>query len=228
MRAEIAEVQRRVGVATFYVTHDQTEAMTMGDRVAVMRSGVLQQCDRPQTLYDDPDNLFVAAFIGSPSMNLYEGVLSPDADAVRLGEQTLRIPAHVQQARPCLGEFRGQEVIVGVRPDHLADAALADRPLDGATLEGQVQLVEALGSELMVHFHIQAARIHSGDVAAASADAEARSELDSGGAELSIHAAGVARIDSRSQIRTGDVARFAVETERLYFFDPATGAAIRS
>jgi multiple sugar transport system ATP-binding protein len=233
MRAEIAEVQRRVGVATFYVTHDQTEAMTMGDRVAVLRSGVLQQCDRPQTLYDDPDNLFVAAFIGSPSMNLYEGVVSPDADAVRLGEQTLRIPPSLQQARPGLGGFRDRQVIVGIRPDHLADAALQDRPrdgatLDGATLDGEVQLVEALGSELMIHFHVQGARLHSGDGAATGEDEEERSDLASGGAGLTSHTAGIARVDSRSEIRSGHAATFAVETERLHFFDPGTGVAIRA
>ncbi len=227
MRAEIAEVQRRVGVATLYVTHDQTEAMTMGHRVAVMRSGVLQQCDKPQTLYDEPDNLFVAAFIGSPSMNLYEGVVSPDGDAVRLGRQSLRIPAAVRQARPRLGEFRDRAVVVGIRPDHLSDAALQDRDLDGATLEGDVQLVEALGSELMVHFLVDAARVQSEDAAAAGEDVEERSDLASGEAGLASHAAGIARIESGSQIRAGTTARLAVDTAKLYFFDPADGVAIR-
>jgi multiple sugar transport system ATP-binding protein len=227
MRAEIAEVQRRVGVATFYVTHDQTEAMTMGHRVAVMRSGVLQQCDRPQTLYDDPDNLFVAAFIGSPSMNLYEGVVSPDADAVRLGTQTLRVPSTARQARPALGEFRDRTVIVGIRPDHLSDAALADRDPGDATLEGDIQLVEALGSELMVHFQIDAASVRSEDVAAAGEDVEERSDFTSGVSGLASRAAGIARIEARSAIRAGERARLAVDTERLYFFDPGSGAAIR-
>jgi multiple sugar transport system ATP-binding protein len=227
MRAEIAEVQRRVGVATFYVTHDQTEAMTMGHRVAVMRSGVLQQCDRPQTLYDDPDNLFVAAFIGSPSMNLYEGIVSPDADAVRLGEQALTIPAGVRRTRPGLAAFRDRPVVVGIRPDHLSDATLREAPADGAVLAAEVQLVEALGSELMVHFTIAAARVHSEDAAAAGTDVEERSDLASGDAGLASHAAGIARIETRSEIRAGHPARLAVETERLYFFDPQSGAAIR-
>jgi multiple sugar transport system ATP-binding protein len=227
MRAEIAEVQRRVGVATFYVTHDQTEAMTMGDRVAVMRSGLLQQCDRPQTLYDDPDNLFVATFIGSPSMNLYEGMISPDADAVSLGGQTLTIPTGVRRARPALGGFRDRKVIVGIRPDHLEDAALGERTPHGTVLEAEVRLVEALGSELMIHFHLEAARIASDEVAAAGADAHERSDLEAGEAGLGIRATGTARIDSRSQISSGDVARFAVDTERLYFFDPDIGTAIR-
>jgi multiple sugar transport system ATP-binding protein len=227
MRAEIAEVQRRVGVATFYVTHDQTEAMTMGDRVAVMRSGLLQQCDRPQTLYDDPDNLFVATFIGSPSMNLYEGMISPDADAVSLGGQTLTIPISVRRARPALGGFRDRTVIVGIRPDHLDDAALVERPLPGTVLEAEVRLVEALGSELMIHFHLEAARIASDEVAAAGADEHERSDLEAGEAGLGIRATGTARIDSRSGISSRDAARFAVDTERLYFFDPDIGTAIR-
>jgi multiple sugar transport system ATP-binding protein len=214
MRAEISEVQRHVGVATLYVTHDQTEAMTMGDRVAVLRSGVLQQCDRPQSLYDYPDNLFVAGFIGSPSMNLYEGVLSPDAHAVRLGGQTLIIPPSVQEARPRLGEFRDQKLIVGIRPEHLT----LENRLEGATLAGEVQLVEALGSELMIHFDIDATPVHSD---------EEFSDLASDDAPLATHAAGIARVQSRSQIRVGEVATFAVETEWLHFFDPATGTAVR-
>jgi multiple sugar transport system ATP-binding protein len=227
MRAEIAEVQRRVGVATFYVTHDQTEAMTMGHRVAVLRSGLLQQCDRPQTLFDEPDNLFVATFIGSPSMNLYEAVISPDADAVSLGGQRLDIPDDVQRARPRLGRFRDRPVILGIRPDHLEDAALTDRRLDGATLQAEVRLVEALGSELMVHFHLDAVRVASDEIAGAGADEQERSELEAGEAGLASRVSGVARIDARSGIGPGEVARFAVDTERLYFFDPGTGAAIR-
>jgi multiple sugar transport system ATP-binding protein len=227
MRAEITEVQRRVGVATLYVTHDQTEAMTMGDRVAVMRSGVLQQCDRPQTLYDDPDNVFVAAFIGSPSMNIYQGTLSPEADAVRVGDQTLRIPASVQRARPRLGTLRDQNVIVGIRPDHLTDAALLERPVEGAVLAADVKLVEALGSELMVHFLIRGARVHSEDAAAAGQDVGERSDLASGDAQLSSQGAGIARIESRSEMRAGQPARLAVDTERLYFFDPVSGEAVR-
>jgi multiple sugar transport system ATP-binding protein len=227
MRAEIAEVQRRVGVATFYVTHDQTEAMTMGDRVAVMRAGVLQQCDRPQTLYDDPDNLFVAAFIGSPSMNLYEGVISPEADAVRLGQQSLRIPPAVLRARPRLGTLRGQRVVVGIRPDHLSDASLQERSSDGTILAGQVQLVEALGSELMVHFRIDATPVRSDETAAAGEDMEERSDLAAGGAGLGAQSNGIARVEPRSPVRVGASTRLAVDTDRLYFFDPGTGGAIR-
>jgi multiple sugar transport system ATP-binding protein len=227
MRAEIAEVQRRVGVATFYVTHDQTEAMTMGHRVAVLRSGVLQQCDRPQTLFDDPDNLFVATFIGSPSMNLYEGVISPDGDAVSLGGQELCIPESVRQARPRLGNFRDRRVVVGIRPDHLEDAALSGREPDGATLEAEVRLVEALGSERMVHFRLEGAPLISEDVDAAGVAERERAELEAAEAGLATRATGIARVDSRSEIVARDVARLAVDLERLYFFDRDIGTAIR-
>ena len=127
MRAEISRIQRRVGVATFYVTHDQTEAMTMGDRVAVLHMGELQQCDTPQYLYEHPNNLFVAAFIGSPAMNLYEAIISPEADAVRVGSQTLALAETQLQARPALRGYRDRKVIIGIRPEDLDDPALATR-----------------------------------------------------------------------------------------------------
>ncbi|MGP8162671.1 MAG: ABC transporter ATP-binding protein, partial [Acidimicrobiales bacterium] len=128
MRAEISRIQRRVGVATLYVTHDQVEAMTMGDRVAVLHMGQLQQCGSPQSLYDHPDNLFVAAFIGSPAMNLYDGVVAPEADEVRLGAQSLALSEHALAARPALRGYRNRKVVVGVRPEELADAALGPPP----------------------------------------------------------------------------------------------------
>ena len=128
MRAEISRIQRRVGVATFYVTHDQTEAMTMGDRVAVLHMGELQQCDTPQYLYEHPNNLFVAAFIGSPAMNLYEAIISPEADAVRVGSQTLALAETQLQARPALRGYRDRKVIIGIRPEDLDDPALGPPP----------------------------------------------------------------------------------------------------
>src|SRR5580700_2324885 len=151
MRAEVQRIQRRINVATFYVTHDQVEAMTMGDRVAVMRAGVLQQVDHPQVLYNRPDNLFVAAFIGSPAMNLYEAALTEGARSVRLGSQEITLPQSVREARPRLTSYANEKVVVGLRPEHLPAA------VNGATgpiLTGTVDLIEALGSELMVHFTI--------------------------------------------------------------------------
>src|ERR1700675_3505863 len=110
MRAEVSNIQRRLGVTTLYVTHDQTEAMTMGDRVAVLMEGVLQQCAPPQLLYDRPDNVFVAAFIGSPAMNMYEGLMDPDGISVSLGSQRLLISDDVFRARPALAKYRGKKV----------------------------------------------------------------------------------------------------------------------
>ena len=172
MRAEISRIQRRVGVATLYVTHDQVEAMTMGDRVAVLHMGRLQQCGSPQSLYDHPDNLFVAAFIGSPAMNLYDGVVAPEADEVRLGAQSLALSEHALAARPALRGYRNRKVVVGVRPEELADAALGPPPVPGTTLAADVELVESLGNELQVHFLIDAERARSEDSAAAIAASE--------------------------------------------------------
>ena len=125
MRAEVQRIQRRINVATMYVTHDQVEAMTMGDRVAVMRAGVLQQVDHPQVLYGHPDNLFVAAFIGSPAMNLYEAAVTEGARSFRLGSQDIELPASVRAARPGLASYAGQKVVVGLRPEHLPAAGPA-------------------------------------------------------------------------------------------------------
>jgi len=225
MRAEISRIQRRVGVATFYVTHDQTEAMTMGDRVAVLHKGELQQCGTPKVLYEHPDNLFVAAFIGSPAMNLFEAILSPDGTELKLGSQSLGLPEKVSQARPRLASYRDRKIIVGIRPENLADAALSP-PSPGNTLNTEVELVEALGNELQVHFLIDATRAHSEDTAAATGEAEL-GELQSlhlGEA----HTEGVARISPRSQITAGSRATFVVDTDFLHFFDPDSTLAVWS
>jgi multiple sugar transport system ATP-binding protein len=211
MRAEISRIQRRLGVATVYVTHDQIEAMTMGDRVAVMQDGVILQCDDPQTLYDHPVNMFVAAFIGSPAMNLYEASLQDGATAMQLGSQRVALPEQVRRARPALAAYDGGKVVVGLRPEHLPAAGTGD---DGPVLEGDVDLVEALGSELMVHFSIDAAR-----VLAEGAFEEDEQELVKGGEA-------VARVDPRLRMKPGDRGRFAVDVERIHFFDPASGLSI--
>jgi multiple sugar transport system ATP-binding protein len=224
MRAEISRIQRRVGVATLYVTHDQVEAMTMGDRVAVLHMGQLQQCGSPQSLYDHPDNLFVAAFIGSPAMNLYDGVVAPEADEVRLGAQSLALSEHALAARPALRGYRNRKVVVGVRPEELADAALGPPPAPGTTLAAEVELVESLGNELQVHFLIDATRARSEDTAAASGASEqdGPSKLRPAG----MKSEGVARVAPRSELKAGSRATFAVDTERLHFFDPDSGSAI--
>jgi multiple sugar transport system ATP-binding protein len=213
MRAEVSRIQRRIGVATIYVTHDQTEAMTMGDRVAVMRAGVLHQVDDPQVLYDRPDNLFVAAFIGSPAMNLYEVTVGEGARSVQLGSQRVELPDSVALAHPALASYAGKQIVMGMRPEHLPSVAPGGR---GATLGADVDLVEALGSELVVHFTIDAKRVLA--EGAQSGDAEA----------ATISGEGVARIDPKTPVKAGDRITFSIDTEGLQFFDPESGAAIWS
>jgi len=210
MRAEVSRIQRRLGVATVYVTHDQVEAMTMGDRVAVMRDGILQQCADPQTLYDRPTNIFVGAFIGSPAMNLYEAVVEDGAVGLKLGSQRVTLPEAVRVARPGLARYAGQQLVIGLRPEHLPEASDAS----GANvIEGDIDLVEALGSELLVHFTIDATRV-------LAEGAHDRDEMAIRGGE------GVARVDPRAPMKPGSRGRFEVDTERMQFFDPASGQAI--
>jgi multiple sugar transport system ATP-binding protein len=224
MRAEVSRIQRRLGVATFYVTHDQVEAMTMGDRVAVMRGGVLQQCDAPQVLYERPANLFVAAFIGSPAMNLYEVGLDGTSGGLEIviGNQRLTIPEKKLVERPGLANYRGRQVVVGIRPEHLADLALTGESADavaGRSLQAQCDLVEALGSELLVHFRIDAKRIRP-EGAGPEDEEDSLEQLAGAGAE------GVARVDPRSTAKAGRPVTFVVDTENLQFFDPESGLAI--
>ncbi|HEX3693015.1 MAG TPA: sn-glycerol-3-phosphate ABC transporter ATP-binding protein UgpC [Solirubrobacteraceae bacterium] len=223
MRSEIARIQRRVGVATVYVTHDQIEAMTMGDRVAVMRSGRLQQCDAPQTLYDAPTNLFVAAFIGSPAMNLYQAEVDTAGERLRLGEQALELPETLR-TELVIGPYRGRSVVVGIRPEDLADAALVGEDSADGRLRGEVDLVEALGAEKLVHFRIDARRLDAHDERL-STDEDV--ELGSGEIGAAASTAGVARVPPASAIEAGTQATFAVAVERLHLFDPDSGEAVR-
>ncbi len=213
MRAEVQRIQRRINVATMYVTHDQVEAMTMGDRVAVMRSGVLQQCDHPQVLYDRPDNLFVAAFIGSPAMNLYEASMTEGARSVRLGSQDIELPASVRAAHPALASYAGKKVIVGLRPEHLPAAV---NGASGATMAGEVDLVEALGSELVVHFTVDARRVRAEGATGEDEDEDATARSGEG----------VARVDPRTKVKVGERITFAVNTAGMQFFDPGSASAI--
>jgi multiple sugar transport system ATP-binding protein len=211
MRAEVQRIQRRIAVATLYVTHDQIEAMTMGDRVAVLRSGRLEQVDHPQVLYDHPDNLFVAAFIGSPAMNLYEATMSDDARSVKVGSQTLPLADDVFAARPGLSRYGGKKVALGVRPEHLP---AAHDGATGPTLVGNVDLVEALGSELVVHFTIDAPRVQPEGASTDDEDATAKA------------GEGVARVDPATKLKVGERITFAVNTEGMQFFDMETDKAI--
>jgi multiple sugar transport system ATP-binding protein len=211
MRAEVQRIQRRIAVATLYVTHDQIEAMTMGDRVAVLRSGRLEQVDHPQVLYDHPDNLFVAAFIGSPAMNLYEATMSDDARSVKVGSQTLPLADDVFAARPGLTRYGGKKLALGVRPEHLP---AAHDGVTGPTLVGNVDLVEALGSELVVHFTIDAPRVQPEGASTDDEDATAKA------------GEGVARVDPATKVKVGERITFAVNTEGMQFFDMETDKAI--
>jgi len=213
MRAEVQRIQRRIGVSTIYVTHDQVEAMTMGDRVTVLREGLLQQVDTPQVLYDNPDNIFVAAFIGSPSMNLYDATLGTDARSLKLGSQEVDLPESVLVARPALRGYAGKKVVAGLRPEHLpAESENATGP----KLVGDVELIEALGSEQVVHFTIDANRVL------------AEGAVDKDEAAAVKHGEGVARVGAKVPVKVGDRITFAVSIEDMKFFDEATGLAIRS
>jgi len=214
MRAEVTRIQRKLGVATLYVTHDQVEAMTMGDRVAVLRAGVLQQCDKPQALYDNPNNLFVAAFIGSPAMNLFEAQITDGATAVVIGSQRIGLPEVVHAQRPGVRSYANRRVVLGIRPEDLPMASDSE----SSTLVCDVELVEALGSDVLIHFAIDAKRI---EVEGAMEDEES-----SLAPVMLQRAQGVARIEPRSTVVNGDRVRLSVNPIRLHFFDPETGEAI--
>jgi multiple sugar transport system ATP-binding protein len=219
MRAEVSRIQRRVGVATLYVTHDQVEAMTMGDRVAVLSGGILQQCDSPQVLYDNPKNLFVAGFMGSPAMNLFEATISDGASSVLIGTQRIDLAATVLTTRPGLKAYSGRGVVVGIRPEDLPIARTEGTTVAPAVFEGTVELVEALGSEQLVHFTSDAHQVEVGGTK--DDDAEGLNE-----GTLAKSGEGVARVDARAKLTTGGRVRFGLEPSRIHFFDPATGQAI--
>jgi multiple sugar transport system ATP-binding protein len=228
MRAEISRIQRELAATTIYVTHDQVEAMTMGDRVTVLRKGELQQVDLPQRLYDAPANLFVATFIGSPAMNLVESRLERgNGDLVcRIGEQALVVPPEVVAARPALEAYVGREIGVGIRPERLQDAALATDAPDERRLRGRVVLTEALGSELLAHVQVKAKPVIRDEVleGLVELDDAVVAELKSEARER--QATFVGRFDPSSQLRTGETIEMAVDTSRLHFFDLESGSAI--
>jgi multiple sugar transport system ATP-binding protein len=227
-RAEIAKLQHDLGVTTLYVTHDQVEALTMGDRVAVMRKGELQQVADPQVLYDRPVNLFVAGFIGSPAMNMLEARLeSADGHSVvRLGSQTLALDDEAIASHPALKAYEGRAIILGIRPEDLDDATLKpDSPPD-RRLRGKVELTEALGSEVMVHFSIDAAHAVTEDVHELQADIGTDRPPGSGVASGTAGAVVVGRFGPRSRVHVGDAVEVAVDTRSLHFFDPETSLGI--
>jgi multiple sugar transport system ATP-binding protein len=216
MRAEVSRIQDRLGTTTVYVTHDQTEAMTLGDRVAVMRAGVLQQVGAPQELYDDPANIFVAGFIGSPAMNFMPAQV--EGGRVKLPMVEARVSDAVQQAAS-----GGQGLIAGIRPEHFEDAGLvaADKKGRGATFRARIDLVESMGSELYAHFSLEHGGVQSEELQELAADAGTAEVPGAGEGKV------VARLDPASGVKQGEESELWVDTGRIHFFDPATGGRIR-
>ncbi|HVG87756.1 MAG TPA: sn-glycerol-3-phosphate ABC transporter ATP-binding protein UgpC [Gaiellales bacterium] len=229
MRAEVRRTQRDLGVTTLYVTHDQTEAMTMGDRVAVIKRGIVQQWDSPQVLYNQPANLFVAGFIGSPSMNVVEATLRRDGDAatVEFAGHRLTVPADVLAGHPRMSSIRGDaRVIVGVRPEAISDAAEApELPADGR-IEAVPTLCEAIGSDVYVHFTIDAPAVLTEDIEELAADTgvEALEELRAKAAEN--RSEWVGRVSPRSRAAEGESITLVIDTRQLHFFDADSGEAL--
>jgi multiple sugar transport system ATP-binding protein len=223
MRAEISRLQDDLATTTIYVTHDQVEAMTMGDRIAVMRKGELQQVGQPQELYDRPVNLFVGGFIGSPAMNMLEAQLarSDGGLTVDVGGQRLALGAEALGSRPALRDYEGRTVIVGIRPEHVEDAALSDAPPE-RRLRGEVALTEALGAEIVAHVVVDARPAVTDDVRELAQDIgeDIDEEVAEGKATL------VGRIGARSSLSVGKTAELAIDTDALHFFDPDSGAGI--
>jgi multiple sugar transport system ATP-binding protein len=225
MRAEIARIQRDLEVTTIYVTHDQTEALTLGDRVAVMRDGVLQQFDLPQRLYDEPVNLFVGEFIGSPAMNLVGAdlVASNGRLEATFGENRLVVDDAILAARPALRRFEGERVILGIRPEDLEDAAASDGAPDDRRISATVDIREDMGSEVFIHFGVGAPPVRGEDVKAAVG-------VDSVEAtEQQVRKQGslfVARLGRTTRARERDRIDLLVTPGRLHFFDRASGRGI--
>jgi len=220
MRADIKKIQSKLGVTSIYVTHDQVEAMTMGDRVAVMRKGELQQVASPQELYDRPVNLFVAGFIGSPAMNMLEARVERAGGgvAVVLGDARLELSDH-----PWLAPYDGQAIVLGIRPEDMEDAAIAGDDV-GPRLRGRVELREALGADVLVHFAVAARPAVTEDVRELAEDVgddRLRSQ-DAAAATL------VGRFSPRTRVVEGDTVEVSVDRNALHFFDPQTGLAIRA
>jgi multiple sugar transport system ATP-binding protein len=219
MRAAVSRLQQRLETTTVYVTHDQTEAMTLGDRVAVMRAGILQQVASPRELYDTPRNLFVAGFIGSPAMNFFAGKLESDGIQTPMGKIPLqdelrrRLEQHGSSAR---------DVIVGVRPEDFEDAKYAPESHDGWTFEAPIELTESMGSEIYAHFDFEGGEeIQSEELQELQADA-GTSDVPQSGA--SGHA--VARVDAASDVKAGERVRLWVDTAKLHLFDPSDGTSM--
>jgi multiple sugar transport system ATP-binding protein len=228
MRSEIARIQHELGVTTIYVTHDQTEAMTMGDRVAVIRKGALQQVDNPQTLYERPVNIFVAGFIGSPSMNLVDATLTRTngSYAVEVGGFRLPIPDEIVASRSRLRQYAGQTIVLGIRPEDMEDATLISDAPPERRIRSTVDLREALGSDVVVHFTIAAPPAMTDDAKELAVDVglealeHVQQQAEGGSSTV------LARLNPRTKVLKGDPVELVVDTHRLHFFDPDSGLGI--
>jgi multiple sugar transport system ATP-binding protein len=221
MRTEVARIQKQLGTTMVYVTHDQTEAMTLGDRVAVMRAGLIQQVDTPANLYENPQNLFVAGFIGSPSMNFLPGRLEGDVVKTPIGDA--RLPDAVRSGLKLDGGGQGsREVIVGMRPEHFEDAAVeAEEHPDRMRFRTTVDVVESMGSELYVYFDVKAEEVHVADLDELAADA--------GLEDLPSHGEGqqvVARLSAESKAAPGGEVELTVDTSQIKLFDTGSGRSL--
>ena len=234
MRAEVSRLQRDLGVTTIYVTHDQTEAMTMGDRVAVIRKGELQQIDAPQTLYDRPRNLFVAGFIGSPAMNMVEADLDREDGGlfVRFGSTSLRVDETVEAERPGVRAYEGRRVIVGIRPENMEDVSIMPSIPQDRRIKVDIVLREALGSEVLVHFSVDAPPVltddtrelvgeQTGPMAHASVAVQELEKAAAIGTSTF-----VARLDPRTAAAERQTLELGIDTARMHFFDPDTALGV--
>jgi multiple sugar transport system ATP-binding protein len=228
MRAEISRIQQDLGVTTLYVTHDQTEAMTLGHQVAVMRNGVLQQVGTPQDLYRKPANTFVGAFIGSPAMNMLEASLVDDNGdlSVQVGSHKLRLPQDVLSLRPALPGYVGRKLALGIRPEDMEDAGFAAGAGEDSTFKVPVSHHEDMGSELIVYFELDAPPVVTEDTRdlAAGQGTEAVRSLERQARQQ--RATAIARVSARSKARAGEAVALYADMRNAHFFDLATGDAI--
>jgi multiple sugar transport system ATP-binding protein len=227
MRAEIASLQTQLGVTTIYVTHDQVEAMTMGDRVAVMRKGELQQVASPQELYERPVNLFVGGFIGSPAMNMVEATVERDDSSyvAKLGSQSLTLGEETVKSRPALEKYVDERVVLGIRPESLEDARLEPDIPEDRHIKGVVVLREPLGSEIVAHFEVDAPPALTEDVRELARDVGQESTVQAAGDDDG-KAVMVGRFGPRSRVKNGDVVDVAVDTNAVHLFDIENGEGI--
>jgi multiple sugar transport system ATP-binding protein len=222
MRTEVSRIQNRTDTTTIYVTHDQTEAMTLGDRVAVMRAGVLQQVDTPMELYNRPKNLFVAGFIGSPAMNFMPATV--EGDTVKLPMVEVRLPDELRERVGTGGEGGSRELIAGIRPENFDDAALLgdDTLRRGSSFKAKIDLIESMGSEIYAHFSVSSDKSIESDELRELAEDSGAGEVPGGGNEGDI----VARLSAESQVKKGDEADIFIDASHIQLFDPSDGSSL--